>query len=367
MLKRSARKRFIIRTNLVLKVKMGLKSEIKGYHEKTSRSDSKGLVSYWDEEEFWNGDPTEVFSVIFRTQGCRWSYESGCSMCGYFTDTNPEINQSDLEKQIETALEGYDGEKIVKIYTSGSFLDAEEVSEDTALNLLESFDKKDAEKIVVESRPEFIENELVKKYSKKINQLEIAVGLESAEDFILENCINKGFTFDFYKKKLEKLPDTISTRTYLLLKPPFLTEKEAKEDVLNSINKISELTDIISINPVNIQNGTYLENLWRKNLYSPPWLWTIIDILSEARLDKNRIVVSQAGLGSERGASNCEECDEQIIRVIERINQTNDKKYLEDIPSCDCKKEWKIKRKIEPYLHFRGSPDILRNRYTGYV
>ncbi|MEF8831945.1 MAG: archaeosine biosynthesis radical SAM protein RaSEA [Candidatus Thermoplasmatota archaeon] len=343
---------------------MGLKSEIRRFHEKTSRTNRKDLIAHWDEEELYRGEIKDVFSLIFRTKGCYRSYTSGCSMCGYYTDTNPEIKREDIEDQLEEGLSHYEGQDIVKIYTSGSFLDEDEIDDELAIKILESFD---AEKTVIETRPEFVERERVEKLSQTVDELELALGLESTNDFVLENCINKGFTFSDYKNSVEEISDIVSVRTYLLLKPPFLTEKEAVKDLINSIKKISDLTDIISINPVNVQKGTLLEELWHRELYSPPWLWSLIEVLTSTVDLEIPIIVSKAGLGSERGAGNCEECTDKMIELLERFNKTQDISILKDLPQCECKDRWRFEKEIAPFLHFRGTPKILRDRYAGYV
>ncbi len=343
---------------------MGLNSEIRRFHRKTSRTDRDDLIAYWEEEELYKDDIKDVFSLIFRTRGCYRSYSSGCSMCGYYTDTNPDIDSEDINEQLNEAISHYKEQEIVKIYTSGSFLDKTEIEDEMTFKILESFD---AEKIVIETRPEFVQRERVKKLSQTVDELELALGLESSNDFVLENCINKGFTFNDYKKSVEKISDLVSIRTYLLLKPPFLTEKEAIKDLIDSIKSITDLTDIISINPVNVQNGTLLEELWHRDLYSPPWLWSIVEVLRTTEKVDKSIFVSKAGLGSERGAANCEDCNDKFLKLIERFNKSQKISALEKLPDCDCKSRWKVEKEIGPYLHFRGSPKILRDRYAGYV
>ncbi|MBS3816333.1 MAG: archaeosine biosynthesis radical SAM protein RaSEA [Candidatus Thermoplasmatota archaeon] len=346
---------------------MRLKKEIKEAHRNTSRSEKKDLITTWTGQEFYpdKDELADVFALIFRTRGCSWSYESGCSMCGYYTQTNPEIGKKELEIQLEEAIKKYEDQEIVKIYTSGSFFDSQEMPDELAEKILERFGAK-AEKIIVESRPEYIEQKRVEDYSRYVNTLEVAIGLESADDFILKNCINKGFTYDDYRKSAEKISDYASIRTYLLMKPPFLLEKEAIEEMIRSIEKISEITDIISINPVNVQNGTLLEKLWHEGTYRPPRLWSIIEVLSRAESEKP-IVVSQAGLGSDRGAHNCGECDEVVLEKIENYNKTQNESKFDPLPDCGCRERWKKEMKIEPFLFFRGSTRTLRDRYTGYL
>ncbi len=344
---------------------MNLENEILKCHSKSERSDRTDLITTWEESEIDDSEVKDVFSVIFRTRGCSWSYLGGCSMCGYYTDTNPEIKDEHLERQLSSALEKYDDQPIVKIYTSGSFLDEKELSNDIAEKILDSFD---SEKTLIESRPEFIKKKRLKELSELTNQLEVAIGLESADNFILKRCINKGFTFDGYERAAKRVKKTDGlVRTYLLLKPPFLTEKEAINDTLVSIDKVTELSDIISINPVNVQRGSLVEHLWYKNVYRPPWLWSLVQVLKEARLDTT-LVSSKAGLGSDRGPHNCGDNDDEIIEKIDQFNITQDKSVLEEVPTdCSCRLKWKKEKELGNYLFFRGDPGILSNRYAGYI
>ncbi|MFP3871435.1 MAG: archaeosine biosynthesis radical SAM protein RaSEA [Candidatus Natronoplasma sp.] len=345
-----------------------LKEEIKNIHDRTSRSDDSSLIASWEEKEFYEmeGKAVDVFSVIFRTTGCFWSHRSGCTMCGYYTDTNPHITQRDLDDQLDEALSLYEGQAVVKIYTSGSFLDDNEVPEDLALSALDGFSEAGAEKVVVESRPGFVGQKKIRSYSDRVKELEVALGLESANDFILKNCINKGFAFEDYKKSVQEISEEVSIRTYLLLKPPFLLEKEAVEDVIDSIERIKGLTDIVSINPVNIQKGTLVEKLWKRDVYSPPWLWSIIDVLSRSNQDDMSVVISEAALGSKRGAHNCGDCDDELKDIIRRYNLTQNESLLESVPDCECRERWEKENQIETSLFFRGSSEPLYSRYLGY-
>ncbi len=342
---------------------MNLQERVGYAHSRSSRSEKKDLVAHWREKEPLDkgSDPVEAFSLIFRTRGCFWSYDSGCTMCGYYTDTNPKIEREYIEDQLEKARSEYSQEDIVKIYTSGSFLDESEIPEELALKILDSFDAK---KIVVESRPEFIEPKKIKLYSDRVEELEVAIGLESTNDFVLENSINKGFTFQDYRETVESLTD-ISIRTYLLLKPPFLLEKEAIDDVVSSIKTIEHLTDVVSLNPVNVQRGSLLEKLWKKKLYRPPWIWSIGEVISRSKTTENLLVVSEAGVSSKRGAHNCGKCDEELKSIINRFNLSQDNSLFSNLPECSCKERWKKESKIEPFLFFRGTPQLLRHRYTG--
>lgn len=60
-------------------------------------------------------------------------------MCGYFNDSIPDIKEEDIKRQVKIALQRYQGEKIVKIFTSGSFLDEREVPAAMQKKILEKF------------------------------------------------------------------------------------------------------------------------------------------------------------------------------------------------------------------------------------
>ncbi len=334
--------------------------------EKKQYADKRDdLVSTWKGEDLLDGELTNSFTMIMRTRGCSWAHRSGCLMCGYHTASNPSIEPGSLLKQLETALSRYDGEKLVKIYTSGSFLDEREIPSDIAEQILSSFS---ADKIIVESRVEYVNAGVLESYRDMAPDLEIAVGLESTNDFVLENCINKGITVDDYWRARETIfSKGLTLRTYLLLKPPFLTEYEAIQDLSNSISEISHPMNTVSVNPVNVQKNSLLEKLWYRGEYRPPWLWSLLKAVRSSDI-KGPLVISRAGLGSKRGAHNCGDCDESVIDIIDRFNLTGDIGLLQDsYSSCDCTEQWKAETKYGPLIQYRGPVEILSNRYAGYV
>ena len=89
--------------------------------------DSKKPVSSWSEKDVLKDKTVDAFVIILRTKGCSWALESGCTMCGYFNDSLWEdVSDDDLSIQFEKAMKNYNGQKFVKIFTSGSFLDDNE-------------------------------------------------------------------------------------------------------------------------------------------------------------------------------------------------------------------------------------------------
>ena len=81
-------------------------------------------VRTWSEKDVLDGTTVDAYVIILRTRGCSWALSSGCTMCGYFNDSMfAFLSEEDLLAQFTVALQSYKNEKIVKLFTSGSFLD----------------------------------------------------------------------------------------------------------------------------------------------------------------------------------------------------------------------------------------------------
>ena len=80
-----------------------------------------------------DGQPCSAVTVILRTKGCHWWWSSGCTFCGYFNDTRDDVNSDDLHAQWQHAKEkfnNFEGQAMVKVYTSGSLLEDREIPVD---------------------------------------------------------------------------------------------------------------------------------------------------------------------------------------------------------------------------------------------
>ena len=321
----------------------------------------KKPVSFWSEKDVLDKKIADVFVIIFRTQGCSWALKSGCSMCGYFNDSMwKKVSDDDILTQFNTAMNNYSDQKFVKIFTSGSFLDNKELApiirKEILSKLLETTDK-----ISVESRPEFITDKTLSEI-KKINDskiFEVGIGLETANDSIRKDYLNKGFTFDDYKKAASILKKhDMKLKTYVLIKPPFLTEKESIDDAIKTIDKIKKITDTVSFNPTNVQRKTFVNYLWQRKKYRPAWLFSVVEILKESKKIAPEVFIKCdiAGGGSFRGAHNCKNCDHKYLNAIADFSFHPNTKVFEGL-DCDCKERWLDQLDIEG-LSFGSIVDI---------
>lgn len=309
----------------------------------------------WKEEDVVDGRKVRAMVVILRTVGCWWSKKKGCLMCGYNQASETGIGTEQLLRQLEVALAKFDGEGMIKIYTSGSFLDEKEVPLDARQRILDSFSS--CKRVLFESRPEFVTEYSLSSLPQ--GKVEIALGLESANDLVLQRSINKGFHVSDYQRAASLIGERgIKVRTYLLLKPPYLTEGQALRDTLASVEFSSRFSDSISVNPVNVQRDTLVESLFRRGDYRPPWLWSLIEVLKEGKLSTDvRVFSSPSGAGTPRGVHNCGKCDAKVIAAIDRFSFSQDSKEFEGL-ECECKPRWRAQLELQDAL--RTSVDVDR-------
>jgi len=322
--------------------------EIREIRNRIGRSERKDYVTTYTEKEFLNGRTRNERVLILRTRGCSWSYHSGCSMCGFWEDTNPEINANDIMKQIEDFLKEYSKGDVLKVFTSGSFFDPLEVSGEIQVPIIEKL-LDHYNFLIVESRPEYIVNkaESLKQFS---GRLQVAMGMESTDPEVLKYLINKNYSYEDFKRASELLHrNGISVRAYLLMKPPFMKEQEAIDDTIKSARDISSFADFISINPMNVQKGTLVESLYKEGNYRPPWLWSVVEVLLSLRDIQIPVISLITGSGKSRGPHNGHSCDRIFSESIRKYSETRDFTYLENL-RCECRETWESFKTVENSL-----------------
>ncbi len=309
-------------------------------------------LKVWHEKEALGGEPCDAFVVILRTSGCYWAHTRGCTMCGYARETlGREATAAEISAQVGQALREYRDEPYVKFYTSGSFLDPHEVPPSMWGEVAHAFEGK-ARRLLVESLPEFVTADSIAALKSRFSgEVEVALGLETTQEEVLQKAVTKVSTVQEYLDAARRLRDLgVLPKAYLLLKPPFLTERHAIEDTLLSIRRSKDLFSTISVNPVHIQGGTLVERLWRRGLYRPPWLWSLREVLLRGKEDVGtgiRLVSFPTSGGNTRGVHNCLSCDGRVLRAIEKGAITQDYGALQNVLSCTCQEQWEWENSLE--------------------
>jgi hypothetical protein len=313
--------------------------------EKQRQYDPHEPTRVWLDEDNTPEGVRRSLTIILNTGGCRWARAGGCTMCGYVAESveGGTVSHDALVDQLQACLDheadnADEPAPLVKIYTSGSFLDEREVPAETRETIAETF--ADRERIVLESLPDFVERETLEPFTDRGLEVDVAVGLETATDRVRRDAVNKYFDFeDFVDAADEAAAAGAGVKAYLLLKPPFLSESEAVEDMISSVRRCAEYAHTVSMNPTNVQRYTMVDDLYFRGGYRPPWLWSVVEVLRETA-DADAIVVSDpVGHGSDRGPHNCGDCDDLVQRAVKDFNLRQDPSVFDQV-SCECEATW---------------------------
>jgi len=146
-------------------------------------------------------------------------------MCDLWKNTTDEpVPVGAITDQIEWALNQLPHVKHLKLYNSGSFFDGKAIPEEDyerIASLVSNF-----ETVIVESHPRLINEKCLLFRNMLKPELQIAMGLETVNSEILLK-LNKRMTLEDFKNSVSYLKQHgISSRAFVLLRPPFLTESE---------------------------------------------------------------------------------------------------------------------------------------------
>ena len=300
---------------------------------------------------YLQGRPVERLVITLRSPGCAWVRKGGgCTMCGHYPGTTQgmALSPQDFVAQFRREAERYRGGDlpILCLYNSGSVLNEDEIQQEALSGILFDVARMDGvRKVVLESRPEYCSEEKIGRIRKQIGEkdLEIAMGLESCNDRVLSLTLNKGFVSGEFRRMVERIRQYVGIRIYVLLKGPFLTEREAIEDAVSSIRFARTLSPReIHLEPATLQKHTLLYSLHQAGLYRLPWLWSIYEVLSRAGAE-NRVYVSPFNHMPRpvHIPENCPDCSEQVRGLLTRhYNATFDLLPMKRF-QCACLEKWK--------------------------
>lgn len=307
----------------------------------------------WSEEEVIDGETHRALTVILRTRGCTWAIKGGCSMCGYVNDSFvKKITGDHLVRQFETALSTFSDHTVIKLYTSGSFLDKTEVPEDAQRRILDMVPDQ-VVRFQSEAQAHHVTEERLDDLRHRLPdgcQLAFGIGMEASTPEVLEYSVNNEFDVDDYRNAAQ-VADAYDTllKCYVLVKPPFLTEREAIEEAVATARRIHDTPalEAISFNPISVHKNTLVEDLFHRGDYSPPWLWSVAEVLQRvSAFAETQIHSDVVAGGQRRGAHNCGACDEDLLRAIDAHKKTGDASVFDRV-DCDCKPVWREGLELE--------------------
>jgi archaeosine synthase beta-subunit len=299
----------------------------------------------------FRGRVTQRAVVALPTRGCRWFRPNGdaCTHCGLIKDGlwDRELDwgialgslQLDLERVIRNEC------PVLCLYVAGSFFDDQELSPPVRSRVLQEVAKcGPVRQLVVECRPELIRLDSLRSAREDLGSIELVVGLgfDSVNRSVRALCLNKLTTERTYRQALEAVLEAgAKALTYIVLKPPFLDERTAVQEAIETGRFAFACgTSSVSVEPLAVQEGTLAHLLWKEDLHHPPRLWSLIEVLRSLHpcgevLAGGSVVYPR----STKEPSNCHRCTQAVLAVIQEFNLTHDRRIL-DGPTCGCRSEW---------------------------
>lgn len=276
--------------------------------------------------------------------GCEWYKKTGgCTMCGFNQSTYkftfgghlyPHFIFMLLFRYAYSLVKKENPEQLV-IYNGGSFLSDKEIPLKTQLAILDFVKNHETlQKITVESRAEFATVEKIGQYKTAIGtkKLEIALGLESADDEVRNLCLKKGLSKQTFEKAVMLCKiNGLEVFTYVFLKAHCLNEAEAVRDAIESIEYCFDKgVDEVSLSCAFIQPNTLLHKLWKEGKYQPPKLSSIVKVIeATAKYGPVRIGSFDDDPPPIAKPSNMDSSDEMYSRAIHLYRRSHDPKVFE--------------------------------------
>jgi archaeosine synthase beta-subunit len=297
-----------------------------------------------------NGRGTNRLNIVLPPlASCEKGRTSGpCTMCGFANHLNGAVfSEKDILERFGYVMEHTDlrGISQVDLNTCGSFFSDNELTPFLRTAVLNRLAYAGGVlEVSTETRAEYltIEKIIQSLYVLRGKMLEIGIGLESVDDRIRNGVLKKNLdlgVFEGFARMLERGGGKL--KVYVLFKPQTLTEREAIEDAVRTIEyafRVGRQIGVptrIALEPVFISKGTHLESIFKSGKYAPPNLWSILEILSRvAGVGIVHVGLSDEGLSTkDRRIGSCANCASALGDAIEFFNRTQ---CISHFSSLDC-------------------------------
>ncbi len=321
--------------------------------------------------------------VWFLTCGCSHDKKGGCTMCnygygkGFIVDDDAIINS--IRKEISALPE--DIEEIT-LSPSGSIFDEAEVPRELRRRILEMLGRIKCRKFFAESRCDSLTDENLEELKQYItaDKIYIETGIESCNDWILKNSINKNLSvYEIQRTICLVHKHAIGLSANMAIGFPFVNEHTGIILAAHSIKKVLRMgADNVVFFPYHVRPGTFLELLWDNNLYKPCSLYSFCEVLrmlDEDLLPLVNISWYRNYYGKDSGKilaspSACPECEERILSVLDIYKN---KPCIESLGKldeikCECFGKWRSNIMMQPIeldiQLLKRALDTYRNNFS---
>jgi radical SAM enzyme (TIGR01210 family) len=257
------------------------------------------------EKEYSSAGRIEETATIFLTNR-ECSYH--CLMCDLWKNTTDvSVPAGSIPRQIEMALNQITPARHLKLYNSGSFFDERAIPSadyEKIADLVSGF-----ETVIVESHPRLVNEKCLRLRDMLKPELQVAMGLETVHPEILRK-LNKRMTLEDFENTVKFLSGhNIRSRSFILLRPPFLSEQEGVHWAGRSLDFAFRAgVECCTIIPVRPGNGA-MDELFKNGDFNPPRIQSLEAVLEYGiGLRAGRVFADTWDIEQ---FSDCNECIEQ--------------------------------------------------------
>ena len=227
------------------------------------------------EKEYTSSGRIEDTAIIFLTnRECPYH----CLMCDLWKNTTDfSVPAGSIPQQIEMALSQMAPARHLKLYNSGSFFDERAIHSadyEKIADLVSGFDT-----VIVESHPRLVNEKCLRLRDMLKPELQVAMGLETVHPEILRK-LNKRMTLEDFENTVKFLSGhDIRSRSFILLKLPFMSESEGIYWAERSLDFAFRAgVECCTIIPVRPGNGA-MDELLEKGDFTPPHIQSLEAVL----------------------------------------------------------------------------------------
>lgn len=291
--------------------------------------------------------------IALYTTGCLYG---ACSFCSLpeLSAKDAAVPEEDVKAQVDAVLAAHAPELLarvrrVAVFNSGSVLDQRTLATGALLHLFERLrELPSLETVCLDTRAQYVEaaelDALLARLSGR--SLELAVGYETQDERIRNGILRKGLSEGTFQALCALLASKrVKLKAYVMVKPDVALPDDGVPEAVRTLEHLAATAErhglevSAHLNPTYVARGSALEKEFREQGYTPPRLWSVVDILLAV---EGRGLLVQVGLDDETLAveggtfHNCGACDEAVRAALREFSARQEYAPLKGL-SCACR------------------------------
>lgn len=291
--------------------------------------------------------------VWFMTGGCSHDAKGGCTMCNY--GKGHQIPDELVLQALKEKIEALPNELEELIVTpTGSMLDDYEVSPRLRERILEMLTPLHCQDLIVETRADTVSQDKLDqlKHLNNARRINIEIGIECLDPWVLRNCVNKNMDLDNVRRALNLIHrNGMYACANIGVGITMLTERYSIELAFRSLKQAFEMGfDSAVLFPYHVKPGTLSALLYENGMYRCCSLWALPEVIgSLPEQYRSRVAISWYRNYYEdptkviSSPDVCVDCREEVLLLLDEYKNHPGTAALEPLAvyRCTCRDAWR--------------------------